>query len=273
MIFIQVMSLDDIKIGFGTWQNTLPKECVESVKNALDIGYRHIDTAQEYGNEEFVGEGISRSKIDRDNVVLATKVWIENLSYDDVLKSTRESIDKLNTDYIDILYIHWPAGEYNPQDTLKAFDKLYKDNIIKNIGLSNFTIDLIKEAEEILNSPIYANQIEMHPLLHQQEMLDYLQKKNIYLVAYSPLARGRVFDISELNKISDKHNVSEAQVSLAWLMNKENVIPIPKATSKSHIKDNYEALKLKLDSEDIRLINSIEREKRFVDIDFAPWNK
>lgn len=267
------MSLDNIKIGFGTWQNTLPKECVESVSYALDIGYRHIDTAQEYGNEEFVGEGISRSNIDRDEVSLATKVWIENLSYDDVFDSTQESLNKLNTDYIDILYIHWPAGEYKPKDTLKAFDELYKNDIIRYIGLSNFTIDLIKEAEKILDSPIYANQVEMHPLLHQQKMLEYIQQKDIYLVAYSPLARGRVFDIPELNKLADKHNVSEAQISLAWLMDKENVIPIPKATSKSHIKDNYKALKLNLDREDLKLIDSIDRKERFVDIDFAPWNK
>jgi len=259
------------KLGLGTWQNTDPEECTNSVKTALEMGYEHIDTAQIYENEEEVGEGLSKAEADREDYFLASKVWIDQLSPENVKSSTKESLEKLGVDHVDLMYIHWPSGDYSPQETLKAFKELIHSGEIKNIGVSNFTPEQLDRAMEIAPKHIVANQVEMHPLLQQEELLEKCREHDITLVAYSPLARGEVFNVEELNEIAEKHDVSEAQVSLAWLMEKDNVVAIPKATSEEHIKDNFESLDLELDEEDIQKIDSIEREGRMVNPDFAPW--
>ncbi|WP_458206964.1 aldo/keto reductase [Haladaptatus sp. NG-SE-30] len=259
------------KLGLGTWQNTDPEECAESVKYALELGYEHVDTAQVYDNEEYVGDGIEQASVAREDFFLATKVWIENLEHDDVLQSTETSLDKLGTDYVDLLYVHWPAREYDPEATLSAFDQLHDEGKVEHIGLSNFEPEHLDEAQEVLDAPIFANQVEMHPLLQQDELVEYAQQNDITLVAYSPLARGEVFEVPELNDIAAKHEASEAQVSLAWLMQKDHVVAIPKATGHDHIEDNFAALDLELDDEDIETIDGIERTNREVDPDFAPW--
>ncbi|MFB6204431.1 MAG: aldo/keto reductase [Candidatus Nanohaloarchaea archaeon] len=255
-------------IGLGTWQNKGPK-CAKSVSTALEMGYRHIDTAQAYDNEEYVGQGIEESSVSRDDIFLASKVWNSNLSPEDVISSTRESLDKLGVESVDLMYVHWPSGEYSAKETLEAFQEMKEEGMIENIGVSNFTPELLDEALRIAPG-IAANQVEMHPLLQQDELLDYCQENDIYLVAYSPLARGEVFNVPEINQVAEKHGVSEAQVSLAWLLEKENVRVIPKATSEEHIRDNLKALDLELDEEDIEKIDSIEREERMVDPGFSP---
>ncbi|WP_049971782.1 aldo/keto reductase [Haladaptatus cibarius] len=269
------MSYDDSdgipKLGLGTWQNTDGEDCAHSVKYALDLGYEHIDTAQAYSNEEYVGEGIEESSVSREDFFLATKVWIDNLEHDDVLETTQTSLDKLGTEYVDLLYVHWPAREYDAEETLAAFDQLYDEGKIEHVGVSNFEPEHLAEAQEILDAPLFANQVEMHPLLQQDELHDYAVENDIQLVAYSPLARGEVFDVPELNDIAEKHGVSEAQVSLAWVMQKENVVAIPKATGEDHIEDNFAALDLELDDEDVTKIDDIDRTSREVDPNFAPW--
>ena len=259
------------ELGLGTWQNTEPEECRSAVKTALEMGYRHIDTAQVYENEEHVGEGIEKSDVERDSFFLASKVWIDQLKPENVISSTEESLDKLGVDKIDLMYIHWPSGDYDPEETFKGFRKLVEQDKIGNIGISNFEPNQIDEAMDIAGENIIANQVEMHPLLQQEEILEKCREHDIYLVAYSPLARGKVFEVEEIQEVADKHSVSEAQVSLAWLMQKDNVVVIPKATSEDHIQDNYEAQDLKLDEEDVQKIDSIEQEERQVDPGFAPW--
>ncbi len=259
------------KLGLGTWQNTDGEQCADSVSYALDLGYEHVDTAQIYGNEEYIGEGIEQSSVAREDFFLATKVWMDNLEYDDVLESTQTSLDKLGTDYLDLLYVHWPAREYDAEETLSAFDELYDEGTIGHVGVSNFEPEHLDTAQDVLDTPVFANQVEMHPLLQQDELHAYAKANDIQLVAYSPLARGEVFDVPELNDIAEKHDASEAQVSLAWLMDKDNVVAIPKATGKDHIEDNFGALDLELDDEDIEKIDGIGRKSREVDPDFAPW--
>ncbi|WP_227376699.1 aldo/keto reductase [Haladaptatus halobius] len=259
------------KLGLGTWQNTDPEECVESVRYALDLGYEHVDTAQAYDNEKYVGEGIERSSVDREDIFLATKVWIDELAYDDVLSSIRASLDKLGTDYLDLLYIHWPAREYDPEETLAAFDQLYDEGTIEHVGVSNFEPKHLDVARETLDAPLFANQVEMHPLLPRDELVEYARRNDIQLVAYSPLARGEAFDVPELNDVAEKHDVSEAQVSLAWLVQRENVAVIPKATGRDHIEDNFAALDFELDDEDVAKIDGLDRREREVDPSFAPW--
>ncbi|WP_368409348.1 aldo/keto reductase [Halorussus gelatinilyticus] len=260
------------RLGLGTWENTDAETCAESVRQALDMGYRHIDTAQAYDNEEHVGEGIANADVDREDVFLATKIWTSNLSHDDVIHTAKESLDKLGTDYVDLLYVHWPANEYDPEDTLSAFDQLYDDGLIENVGVSNFEPRHLDEAQDVLDAPVFANQVEMHPLLPQDELVEYGQNNDVNLVAYSPLARGQVFDVPEIEEVAEKHDASPAQVSLAWLLQRDGVAAIPKASSEDHIRDNWGALDLELDDEDVEKIESIDRRERQVDPDFGPWN-
>ena len=257
-------------LGLGTWENDEPEACANAVATALDAGYRHIDTAQAYGNEEHVGRGIERADTDREDVFLATKVWIDRLSYDSVLASTEESLRKLGVDAVDLLYVHWPAGEYDPADTFRAFDHLVDDGKTDRIGLSNFEPQQVNDAIDHTENPIFANQVEVHPLLPQTELREHCADHGIEVVAYSPLARGTVFDAPELTEIAEAHGVSEAQVSLAWLREK-GVTAIPKATSGAHIRDNLASLDLDLDAEEIATIDAIDRTDRRVDPGFAPW--
>lgn len=256
-------------LGLGTWQNDDQEQVAESVATALETGYRHVDTAQIYGNESGVGDGIAAADVEREDVFLASKVWTDQLSHDDVIESTTESLEKLGTDYADLMYVHWPAGDYEPGDTLAALGELKDDGLIRRIGVSNFEPAHVDAAKDVLGEDVFANQVEMHPLLQQEELREYADRENVELVAYSPLARGKVFDVPELNEIAEKHGVSEAQVSLAWLRAKD-VTAIPKATSEGHIRDNWESLGVDLDDDDIAAIDAIDRTDRRVNPDFGP---
>ena len=257
-------------IGIGTWQNTNPEECRNAVGTALELGYRHVDTAQAYDNEEYVGDGIAAADVDREDIFLATKVWIDSLEPVGVRRTTEASLDRLGVEYVDLLYVHWPADTYVPDRTLPTFEELRADGLIEHVGVSNFEPEQLERARSVLDVPIFANQVEMHPLLQQTELREYMADTDIELVAYSPLARGAVFDVPEISEIADEHGVSEAQVSLAWLREK-GATPIPKATTEEHIADNWESLDLALDSAEIEVIDDLDRTERQVDPDFAPW--
>ncbi len=258
-------------LGLGTWQNTNPDQCADSVATALEMGYRHIDTAQGYDNEAAVGDGIEGASVDREDVFLATKVSTSNLAYEDVLETTDESLEKLGVESVDLLYVHWPVNTYDAPETLAAFDELYDAGRIDHIGVSNFEPRHLEEAVDILDAPIFANQVECHPLLPQHELREACTAHDIELVAYSPLARGEVFEVDEIGSVADKHDVSEAQVSLAWLREK-GVTAIPKATGEVHIRDNWDSLALDLDDEDLATLDGIDRTHREVDPDFGPWH-
>lgn len=257
-------------LGLGTWENKNPEQCRESVATALEMGYRHIDTAQIYGNEEAVGDGIERADVSRDDVFLATKIWIDNLSYDNVLRTFDASLQRLGVDYVDLLYVHWPSRAYDPAETLDAFNELYDDGRINHIGISNFEPAQVREAVEVSDAPIFANQVEIHPMLPQDELVEACRAEDVKLVAYSPLARGRVFDNDVVSRIANEHDVSEAQVALAWLRER-GITAIPKATSEVHIRDNWESLDLSLSDEEMASLNGIGQHDRRVDPSFAPW--
>jgi 2,5-diketo-D-gluconate reductase B len=260
------------RLGFGTVGVTDPA----TVETALETGYRHLDTAQWYGNEDVVGEGLSRSDVPREDVVVASKVLPENLAHDDVLRTAEESRQRLDVDVVDLLYVHWPTNAYDPEETLGAFDTLYDEGTIRGVGLSNFTPALLDEALDVLSAPAVALQVEMHPMLHQRELVSYVRDAGMALVAYSPLAQGAVFDEPVLRDVAEKHGVSVARVSLAWLLGQENVAAIPKASG-DHVQDNYGALSLELDDEDRARIADLARGFRTVDpadeekVDRTPW--
>ena len=256
-------------LGLGTWQNDDAETCADSVQTALEMGYRHIDTAQAYGNEDAVGDGIAAADVDREDIFLATKVWNSNLAGEDVLATTEQSLDDLGVDAVDLLYVHWPAGEYDAEETLAAFDELYEQGKIHNVGVSNFEPRHVEEAMEVLDAPLFANQVEIHPFLQQEELRAHAAEHDYELVAYSPLARGEVFNSDVPTDIAEDHGVSAAQVSLAWLR-QHGVTAIPKATSRDHIADNFASVDLELSESEVARIDDIERVDRRVDPDFGP---
>ncbi len=258
-------------LGLGTWENEDADQCAESVRTALETGYRHIDTAQAYRNEDAVGDGIAAADVDREEIFLATKVWISKLGHDDVIESTHDSLDRLGVDYVDLLYVHWPSGEYDPEETLSALSELYDEGLIENVGVSNFLPENLEVAVDVCDAPIFANQVELHPMLPQEEIREACDNYDIEVVGYSPLARGQVINQPVIQEIAEKHDATEAQVSLAWAREK-GVTAIPKATGAEHIRDNWESLTVELDQEDINAIDAIDETSREVDPDFAPWN-
>jgi diketogulonate reductase-like aldo/keto reductase len=260
-------------MGIGTYQNDDPEQCAESVRTALEMGYRHVDTAQGYENEAAVGDGIAASSLDREDVSLASKITTSKLAYEDAIHSTYESADRLGVDTIDLMYVHWPINTYDPEDTIQALNELHDDGLIRDVGLSNFRIDQLEAAMERLDSELVAHQVECHPMLPQTELREHAVENDYWLVAYCPIARNQVTEVQAIQDVAEKHDASPAQVSLAWLLSKEHVVAIPKATSEEHIRDNWEAQQLALEDEDIAAIDEIDERRRLVDFDDAPWNQ
>ncbi|MFQ3294382.1 MAG: 2,5-diketo-D-gluconate reductase B [Halobacteriales archaeon] len=266
--------------GLGTSGNDDPEECAATVARALEIGYRHVDTAQMYDNEAAVGKGLERATaeagpgggIPREEVFVASKVHPDTLAHEDVLATTDRSRERLGVETIDLMYVHWPTSAYEPEATLSAFDELRNAGKIRHVGVSNFTPELLDEAREILAAPIVAHQVEMHPYLPQAELVGYAQRHGHALVAYSPLAQGEVVEDPVLQEIAEDYDATPAQVTLAWHQAKETVVPIPKGRG-HHVDENYAAVDIDLDEDDLERIDAIDREKRIVDPDAAAWNR
>lgn len=258
------------KLGFGTWQ-IKGTQCVKAVKKALEVGYRHIDTAQIYENEAEVGTGILASEIPREDIFLVTKVWKDFLEFREVLLSVSRSLENLKTDFIDLLLIHWPNPQYPLEDTFSALKELVQTKKVKHIGVSNFTPPLLKKALKIYPS-IICNQVEYHPFLNQSALIRTTKKQKMCLTAYSPLARGEIFKNATLKSIAKKHKKNPGQIALRWLINQENVIAIPKAKTLSHITSNFKIFDFQLDSEDKRRITKLtNKNKRLVCPPWAPF--
>ncbi|MFW5998825.1 MAG: aldo/keto reductase [Halanaerobiaceae bacterium] len=234
-------------LGLGTWQ-LKGEDCIKGVKNALELGYTHIDTAKIYGNHREVAEGIKRSEVRREDIFVTTKVWNDSHEYDQVINSGKEFLKELKIDYIDLLLIHWPVEEVPVEETLEAMQELKDKGIVKNIGVSNFMIEHLEEALAKTSVDIVNNQIKFNPYEYPQNLLEYCKKKNITVTAYSPLARGKIFNDNIIKKLSEKYNHSPAQLVLKWIIEKE-VIVIPKATSREHIKDNMKLFDWELPGE------------------------
>ncbi len=260
------------RLGYGTYKLEDPEGCASGAAHAIETGYRHIDTAQGYDNESYVADGVERSAVDRDDLFVATKLSTDNLSYDDAIATAKESRDRLRTDSIDLLYVHWPIHSYDPEETLPALDHLVDEGVVDRIGLSNFRPDQLTEAIDRLDHEVFAHQVECHPLCWQDELHELAREHGHWLVAYSPIARNRVADVDTIQEIAAKHGTTPAAVSLAWLLSKECVAPIPKAASHDHVEANWAARELELDAEDIDRIDAIDREERVVDFEEAPWN-
>ena len=264
------------RVGLGTYSASNREQWTEHVRRALEMGYRHVDTAQAYGNERYVGEGIARADVPREEVFLATKTAHPDHPVperEDVLSAVEGCLDRLGTDYVDLLYVHWPADPYDPETTLGAFDELRDAGKVRHVGVSNFEPDQLDRAREVLDAPLVADQVEMHPLCRQEHLLEYAREHDLRLVAYCPVARNEVADVPEVVEVAEKHDATPAQVSLAWLLSKENVAVIPKAADERHRRENLAAADLALDPEDVARIDGIDRERRIIDREYAPWRR
>ncbi|WP_434522354.1 aldo/keto reductase [Halorubrum sp. AS12] len=261
----------DLSIGLGTSGLDAPETCTDTVATALEAGYRHVDTAQMYDNEAAVGAGIAESDVDREDVVVATKIHPENLAPDDVRETARASLGRLGLDRVDLLYIHWPIRTYDPEATLPAFDDLRDAGVTDHVGVSNFTPDLLREADEILDAPIAAHQVECHPRFQQPELRALADELDHRLVGYSPLGRGEILDDPEIAEIAERNDFSAAVVALAWALDR-GVVPIPKARG-DHVRENLRAVDVDVPDSDLDAIDALDPGERQIDPDDAAWNR
>jgi 2,5-diketo-D-gluconate reductase B len=272
MQFKTFQGIDIPEIGLGTYK-LYGKECKRTVSEAIEMGYRHIDTAQIYKNEKEIGDAIYSSNVDREDLFITTKVWHTNLDHDDLLQSVEESLKQLRSNYVDLLLIHWPNKQYALEQTLEAMMVLKDQGKAISIGLSNFPMGLTRKVVEDLRIPIFANQVEFHPFLGQFDLLDYSYDADFAVMAYSPLAQGKVFDNKLLNEIGVEHGKTAAQVSLRWLIEQENVVAIPKASSAEHLSQNIDIFDFELSDEQFEAIDELEKDRRLVNPTFAPdWD-
>lgn len=246
--------------GLGVWQMNDGKEVENSVRYALEIGYRSIDTAALYGNEKGVGNAVISSGIKRDDIFITTKVWNSDQGFDKTLKAFSESMKKLQTDYVDLYLIHWPIAE-KLQSTWKALEKLYDEKLVKAIGVSNFAINHLKELFKVSNTIPTINQFEYHPYLTQPELVKFCNENKIVVEAWAPIMKGKVNDISEVKKLSEKYNKTPAQIVLRWNLQK-GIVSIPKSSRKERIFENAQIFDFNLLPEDIKILDSLNKNYR-----------
>ena len=257
------------QLGLGTWQLT-GSTCSESVREALRRGYTHIDTADAYGNHGDVAKGIKESGVARDSFFLTTKIPMGKQSSEAVRQCGDRMLSELETDYVDLLLIHWPTRKVPFAETFGALKKLVDKGYVKSIGISNFNKTIAAEAAEVSEIPIATNQVEFHPLLYQKELLDACLSLGMLVTAYSPLSQGKAFANPAIVAAASKHKASPARICIAWLLEK-GIIAIPKASSVEHLTDNMAATDVTLDEEDIRSIDGIEETHRIVDGKFKQY--
>lgn len=254
------------KLGLGTWQ-LRGAACARAVADAIGLGYRHIDTAEMYGNEDGVGQGLRDGGVPREQLFVTTKVWWENLAAPD--RALEASLRRLGTDYVDLFLIHWPNPAIPLAPTIAMLEVLKERGLCRAIGVANFTPRLLREAVAT-GAPIAANQVEYHVMLGQEPLLALCRAHGIALTAYSPLGKGGLVDDPALARIAAKHGVSGAQVALAWLLGQEMVAAIPKSGRAENMRKNQAALSLTLDDEDRAALAALPKDRRFVNPAFAP---
>jgi 2,5-diketo-D-gluconate reductase B len=259
-------------LGLGTWQIE-GDAAREAVADALELGYRHIDTARMYGNEREVGAGLREAAIPRDEVWVTTKVWRDDLEPDRLRRSAEASLKDLGLDQVDLLLVHWPNPAVALGDTLAALHRVRQDGLTRHIGVANFPSALLREA--VAQFPIYCDQVEYHPYLSQRAVLDVAHSHGMVVTAYSPLGSGGLLGDPVLAEIAAKRGCSPAQVALRWLLDQTGVAAIPKAASHENRVANLAALELTpLTYEERARVDALARGRRFVNPSFAPqWDK
>lgn len=246
-------------LGFGTWQ-IQGKACEDAVREALTIGYRHIDTADAYGNHREVAKGIAASGVPREELFITTKVWNDAHREADAYASGLRFLEELEIPYIDLLLIHWPNKEVPIAETLRGMDKLKQEGKIRAIGVSNFTIHHLQDALAT-GIAITNNQVEVHPQFNQKELREYCASKSISITAYSPLARGTAVQIPLIKELAEKYSKTPSQIILNWVITR-GMITIPKSTTPSRIKENFESLDFQIEEADLSAIDTLPQGDR-----------
>jgi 2,5-diketo-D-gluconate reductase B len=258
-------------LGFGTFQldESTAEKCVA---DALEIGYRHIDTADMYGNHEGVGRGLRQSGLGREDIYLVTKIWRDRLRPDEVLADANRSLEELQVDYVDQLLIHWPNNDIPMSETFSAMDQMVKEGKVRTVGVSNFTIAHVREAMDASPQPIAANQVEFHPYLYQKEVMEFCQDNDVALVAYRPIVKGEVKEDPLLQDLAGHYNATPVQVALRWCL-QHGLVAIPRSSTRDHIEENWKALEIELGPDDMERIDNIQKTERRVDPDFAEFDR
>lgn len=259
-------------LGLGTWE-LRGAVCTKMVEQALRLGYRHIDTAEMYGNESEVGEGLRASRIARDAVFVTTKVWPDHLAPADLERATKDSLTRLRLEAVDLLLIHWPNPRVPLADSIGALCRMREAGFARNVGISNFTVPLIAEAVRLATAPLVTNQIEWHPFLDQSQVVAACRRHNLSITAYSPIARGRAGRDLTLEKIATRHGKTASQVSLRFLV-QEGAIVIPRTARRERLEENMAIFDFALEAAEMAQIRTLsQRGGRVVDWSGAPeWD-
>ena len=255
-------------VGFGTYKLT-GQACLKAVDEALQVGYRHIDTAQFYNNEDEVGLAVKNSGLFRGNIFITTKVFPTD--FNRILEVTKESLKKLKTDYVDLLLLHWPSDDKTNRIAIDGLNDALNKGYAKSIGVSNFNIEKLSIAME--HAPVVCNQVEYHPYISQEKLLTFMKAHGLIMTAYSPLAKGRVIKEGILLELAAKHNKSISQVVLRWLLQQGNISVIPKASSFERIKENLNIFDFGLSDKDMEVISDLSGDHRITNSVWSPkWD-
>ena len=263
------------QLGLGTFR-LKEQQAIDAVATGLALGYRHVDTAQIYGNEAEVGQALAESGVARADVFVTTKIWTENLAASRLRASLEESLVKLRTDYVDLTLIHWPSpgAAVSVAESMEALLAAREAGLTRAIGVSNFPIALLVDAIAAVGADnIATNQVELHPFLQNRALAAFMADAGIHLTAYMPLAYGKVMEDAAIARIAQAHGATPAQVALAWSMAKGHAV-IPSSTKRANLASNLRARDLVLSREDIAAIDALDRGERLVSPDFAPaWDR
>ncbi len=242
-------------LGLGTW-DLRGEACKRAVKEALGLGYTHIDTAWMYKNQREIGDALREAGADRSRLFITSKVWRTHLHYDGVMEQIGETLRDLQTPYVDLFLIHWPDEATPREETFRALQKILEEGKARSVGVSNFSVELLDASERISKVPICANQIKYHPGSEQRDVLRWCRARGIAVTAYSPLARGSVLQDSILTRIAKVHGKTPAQVTLRWLVQK-GMIVIPKASSRPHLEENMDLFGWALSPEEMAQVDAV----------------
>lgn len=247
-------------IGFGTYLMP-PEDTKRCVLKALEVGYRHIDTARLYMNEEGVGEGVKESGLDRKEVFITTKIWTTDCYYDNAKEAVKESLARLGVKYIDLVLVHWPPTIEDIKGAWTALEEMHKEGKIKSLGVSNFKEHHIDRLLEFATVRPVVNQVELHPYFQQVKLREYCDKENIVVEAWAPLLRGKSLNDKTVIEIGKKHERTPAQVIVRWLM-QEGIVPLPKSVTDSRIEENFQVFDFELDETDMEEMRGLDKNKR-----------
>jgi diketogulonate reductase-like aldo/keto reductase len=255
-------------IGLGTYRMT-GVTCTRAVRIALELGYSHIDTAALYNNHRDIAQALQG--VERETLFITSKVWHSDLHYDDVLAACDQALSELRTDYLDLYLVHWPNRHIPMEGTFRALAELQTQGKIRSVGVSNFTIEHLETARDVSEVPITVNQVEYHPYLNQQALLDYCKEHEVRVTAYAPFANGRVIGDATLKEIGARHDVTSAQVALRWLLNK-GMVAIPKSSSREHLAENIDVFDWDLNEDEMQAIEALDRGRRYYRPSFAEFD-